>query len=220
MENCRVPLIIVFAKAPIPSQVKTRLIPSLGADAACRLHQAFVEDTLSSLRELAVSCDVELHIDCDLPDWRPGGVSQRLQSSGDLGNRMYVALSGALKEGRPAAAILGSDSPTLPLNYVTELLNSPADICLGPTSDGGFYAISCRRTDPEMFAGVEWSTAKTRMQTVAASRLAGLTVGEGSEWYDVDTKEDLDRLIADFGLRPCTQRALMAEGLMPDTHLH
>ncbi|MDQ2901849.1 MAG: TIGR04282 family arsenosugar biosynthesis glycosyltransferase [Acidobacteriota bacterium] len=203
------PVVIVFAKAPAPFAVKTRLIPRIDADAACRLHEAFVRDTLSILDEIRDTCDVELHTDrvSNL-----GGT--KLQASGDLGVRMLAALDNGLAEGRPVAAILGSDSPTLPSAFVSELLNCPADVCLGPAIDGGFYAIACRRTSPAMFDGVTWSSSHTLEQTSRAIRQAGLTVALGSLWYDVDSSEDLERLIADPNLRPAARQALIAEGLM------
>src|SRR5947209_6310424 len=45
------PRIAVFAKAPIPGAVKTRLVPLLGADRAARLHASLVRHALATARE-------------------------------------------------------------------------------------------------------------------------------------------------------------------------
>jgi uncharacterized protein len=207
------PLIMVFAKAPVPSAVKTRLIPHIGAETACRLHRAFVKDTLAGLMTLEDRCDIEVHTDRLPEEWKPAR-AMKLQTSGDLGQRMLGALTNALAEGRMVAAILGSDSPTLPLEHVNAMLESSADVCLGPSSDGGFYAIACRRTAPAMFEGVEWSMPDTMERTLQSIRKTGLNAELGREWYDIDSSEDLARLIADPGMRPATRRALLAAGLI------
>ena len=104
--------------------------------------------------------------------------------------------------------ILGSDSPTVPLNHVEQVLACPADVCLGPAADGGFYAIACRKTKPGMFRGVAWSSPATLEQTIAAVKNAGLEITLAPEWYDVDEGADLDRLAADPGLRQATAKVL------------
>ena len=55
--------------------------------------------------------------------------------------------------GHPKVVILGSDSPTLPEEHLRFLLNGDADVALGPTVDGGYYGIGCRRVAPSMSAG-------------------------------------------------------------------
>ena len=91
--------------------------------------------------------------------------------------------------------IVGSDAPTLPAEHLQEILESPSDVTLGPTEDGGYYAIACRMPLPDaVFRGVRWSTEHTLGDTVHAAKECGLTVGLGREWWDVDTPEDLERL--------------------------
>lgn len=197
------PTIIVFAKSPKAGLVKTRLIPRVGPAAACLLHEAFVEDTLAALEPLQTRCRIELQTDAP---WL--GRSSKLQAGGDLGNRILTALEGALKQECSVAMILGSDSPTVPLNHVEQVLACPADVCLGPASDGGFYAIACRKTKPGMFRGVAWSSPATLEQTIAAVKNAGLKITLAPEWYDVDEGADLDRLAADPGLRQATAKVL------------
>ena len=209
------PVIIVFAKAPVPLRVKTRLIPRVGVEAACRLHCAFVDDTLTAVGSLADRCDVEVHTDDLTGTWKPTDV-MKAQVSGNLGTRMLAALSAALQEGRPIAAILGSDSPTIPIAHLESILECPADVCLGPATDGGFYAIGCRRTSPLMFDGVPWSMPDTLEKTRLALEKAALTSVLGLEWYDIDSGDDLDRLIADPYLRPATRLALEEAGVLAD----
>src|SRR5258708_11243453 len=188
------PVIIVYAKAPVMGQVKTRLIPRLGETGATTLHEGFVEDTLTMVSTLAESFDIELHTDVPANVWSWLGV-RRVQCEGDLGTKLYANLREALHGGRTLAVIVGSDSPTLPAAYLQDLVLSNADVVLGPAKDGGFYAIACRKTHPEMFAGVTWSSANTRAQTKEAVRRCGLVVEEGREWFDVDEPEDLDLLV-------------------------
>jgi rSAM/selenodomain-associated transferase 2/rSAM/selenodomain-associated transferase 1 len=188
------PVIIVYAKAPIAGRVNTRLIPKVGPDGAAQLHQAFTADTLAMASSLSEVFDVELHTDVPTDAWSWPGV-RRLQSSGDLGTRMYTSLRNALEEGRPFAIIVGSDSPTLPADFLLEFLRLETDVVLGPTKDGGFYAIGCRRVHPDMFASVSWSSAATRAETLYAFRQCDLTVAEGRNWFDVDEPEDLELLI-------------------------
>lgn len=201
---------ILFAKAPIPGRVKTRLAQTIGPEAAAQLHTAFVADCLLRACELArVShIDIELHTDVETDVWSSIAVTNCLQAPGDLGARMLSAMRNALAEGRPQAMITGTDSPTLPLSYVHQLLNLDADVALGPTEDGGYYAISCRRVADEMFRSVNWSTASALNDTMASCVLAGLSVGQGSLWYDVDDFADLERLTAEGNLPENTARLM------------
>jgi uncharacterized protein len=199
---------ILFAKAPIPGRVKTRLAAAIGAEPAAELYRAFVADTISKLIEFRDVADIELHTDTATDAWSTAGVARVLQVAGGLELKLLHALAGALQVGRPQAMILGSDSPTLPRGHIQRLLDSAADVALGPCEDGGYYAIACRRVHPQMFAGVEWSTPDVLEQTENAVRATGLSVERGDLWYDVDGPEDLARLMKEPALPPCTRQAV------------
>jgi hypothetical protein len=200
------PAIILFAKAPVAGQVKTRLEPALGADAAVELHKAFVMDMLDKLLTLNGVARIELHTDIQTDAWRRPEVAFRTQISGDLGSRMLHALGGKW------ACIVGSDAPTLPVSHIEALIESSADVALGPCEDGGYYAISCRRTHPEMFRDVEWSSERALEQTEESARRCGLSVERGPGWYDVDRPEDLRRLRIEANLPQHTRRWFEANG--------
>jgi rSAM/selenodomain-associated transferase 1 len=186
------PLIVLFAKAPTPGRVKTRL--GVDPERAAELHSAFVRQTLFMLDSFRGIADVELSTDEPTQAWGDFPVARSVQCSGHLGERIYAAAERALAAGRPRVVILGSDSPGLPAAHIRTLLASPADVCLGPVEDGGFYAIACGRTAPAMFAGVRWSTGAALSDTVRALKDCGLSVELGPAWFDVDRPEDLTRL--------------------------
>lgn len=191
------PLLILFAKAPVPGRVKTRLTPFLTALKAAELHERLVAEVWKQLKSLNLAADAELHTDVGTEAW-PEAQPRKLQSPGDLGIRMLSALGEALAAGRPKAILLGSDIWNLPEEHLRELLSSDADVALGPVEDGGYYAIACRRTDPRMFAGVRWSTAHALSDTVSACLRCGLNIHVGQPWYDIDTPEDLKHLPEGF----------------------
>lgn len=198
---------ILFAKAPMPGRVKTRLAAAIGAEQAAELYRAFVADAISKLAEFRDVADIELHTDTSTDAWTEQGVARDLQVAGGLELKLLHALAAALQSGRPQAMILGSDSPTLPRGHIQRLLDSAADVALGPCEDGGYYAIACRRVHPEMFGGVEWSTPHVLEQTERAVRATGLSVERGDLWYDVDGPDDLARLMKEPALPPCTRQA-------------
>lgn len=195
------PVILLFAKAPVPGRAKTRLQPPLSALQAATLHSAFVEDALELLVVSLPQVDVELHTDTPTDAWGTAPVARKLQAEGNLDVKMRSAAEAALREGRPRVMIVGSDSPTLPAAYLASLLECPTDVALGPCEDGGYYAIAFRRTHPAMFEGVTWSVATTLEATAAACRRVGLTVEFGPRWFDVDSPADVGRLLSDPGLR-------------------
>ncbi len=152
--------------------------------------------------------DIELHTDTITDAWSDQGVTRDLQAAGGLELKLLHALAGAIEAGRSQAMILGSDSPTLPREHIQRLLNSTADVALGPCEDGGYYAIACRRVHSAMFAGVEWSTPHVLEQTERAVRAAGLSVERCDLWYDVDGPEDLARLMQEPALPQSTRDAV------------
>jgi rSAM/selenodomain-associated transferase 1 len=202
--------IALFAKAPVAGCVKTRLQPQLTPEQSASLHAALVADVWEKLGGLA---DADRWLYCDrahaqLAELAPDHL--RRQSDGDLGIRMLRCFEQLAAEGFSRILIVGADSPTLPAAYLRmgfELLTQ-VDAVLGPTEDGGYYAVGCRGPHPEMFAGVEWSTDRTFEQTEAAFDRAGLSFARLPVWYDIDRYDDLERLAAESEIPKHTRRWL------------
>jgi rSAM/selenodomain-associated transferase 1 len=204
-------VIIFFAKSPHPGRVKTRLVPPLTLTEAAELHDAFVEDVLTRFRKLT-RFDVELHTDVITDAWPALNVTRKLQITGSLGLKMVHGLTSALTSGYERAAIIGTDSPTLPVEHVDALLDSTAQVTLGPADDGGFWGIAACETKPIMFDKVQWSQADTLTQTISAIQAAGLSVALGPSWFDVDEPADLERLLASPVLPQATEHWLHRYG--------
>ncbi len=182
-------MIILFAKAPVAGRVKTRLCPPLTPQEAADLHLQFTTLTMNKLSSFEPVARMELHTDTGCDAWTAMGVTTSLQCEGNLGDRMLHALRTA-----PHTMIVGSDAPALTVEHLQEILDSTADVTLGPTEDGGYYAIACRGpVDPRMFDGVRWSTEHTLADTIRAAEACGLTVALGRECWDIDCPADLER---------------------------
>ncbi len=194
--------LIVFAKNPIPNQVKTRLIPTLSPEQAATLYTAFLIDWCETLAELP---DVDIVIVYTPPEAQPdlqaliGENAIYIPQIGtDLGERLTSATQWAMEQGYTKILVVGSDSPTLPISYISQaitLLDS-RDIVIGPSTDGGYYLIgfsaeALTTTVPLVFEEIAWSTADVFQQTFARIHEAQATLGLLPPWYDIDTAEDL-----------------------------
>jgi len=205
--------LVVFARAPVAGQVKTRLCRSrpgepaaLTAEQAAAVHLAFVTDVCHSgarsgiaRRRLYVAGE-HLHPDLVRIAAETGFTLCEQQGS-DLGARMAAAMAGELSAGARSVVLIGTDSPTLPTAYLqraARFLAGAADIVLGPASDGGYYLIGARLAVPELFAPLPWGTSQVLPQTLqrlSQCRQSGLRVALLPFFYDVDTPSDL-RLLA------------------------
>lgn len=183
--------VLVFARAPLAGGVKRRLVPRLGAWRATRLHLRLTRQTLATAA--AAGCGpVELH----LTRRHALFAGNELQRGADLGERMYRALSGALRRHR-GAILVGTDCPALrpeDLRRAARMLAGGSDAVVGPAEDGGYVLIGARRVSPRVFEGIEWGTPGVFAAT--AHRLNQL----GYRWralrtlWDVDCPGDIDRL--------------------------
>jgi len=199
------PAIVLFARAPIPGQVKTRLVGRWTPEQVSDLYRAFVLDIWEMLGAFTPASELFLYADADCAEWRAlAGAQARLQRGADLGQRMLHCFEQMHGAGFSPLLIAGSDSPALSASLLapwTDLLAQfPA--LLGPAEDGGYYAIGCRDPHPRMFEGVEWSSSRTLAQTAAALQRCGLPPAYLPSHFDVDTPEDLTRLSGE----PCLGR--------------
>jgi glycosyltransferase A (GT-A) superfamily protein (DUF2064 family) len=161
---------------------------------AASLYSDFVSRTLETVFKFRHEAELELSLDIPTAAWAEFSIPRTVQHDGDLGVRLYAALDRGLGAGHPKVAILGSDSPTLPVHHIRWLLKCDADVALGPTLDGGYYGIACRKISPAMFDGVRWSSVDALRDTTTAIDRCGMSYELGPEWFDVDTPEDLQRM--------------------------
>ena len=195
--------IALFAKAPIASRVKTRLQPPLTPQQAADLHRAFVLDVWESLNNIP-KLPLYLYRDEAWPSGDEPAPRENcgIQQGSDLGERMLHCFEELQARGHDRVVIVGSDSPTLPIAYLEKGLERlrDTDAVLGPSEDGGYYAVGCRKAVARMFAGVPWSTASTRAETERAFEREGLRCETLPDWYDIDTETDLRRLSVERNL--------------------
>ncbi|NJM12512.1 MAG: glycosyltransferase [Synechococcaceae cyanobacterium SM1_2_3] len=193
--------LLIFAKAPVPGRVKTRLSGQLGTRGAAQLYTKLLRRTLI-IADAARLCPVELWC---APDARHGffvacrrdyQVRLRRQCAGDLGRRMNHALNRTLADGKDAV-LIGGDCASLSaveLRIAFEWLIAGQDAVLGPAADGGYVLIGLRQRCPGLFQGIAWSTPAVLAATRQRLRRAGLTWAELPTGWDVDTPTDLRRL--------------------------
>ncbi|MBI1955733.1 MAG: TIGR04282 family arsenosugar biosynthesis glycosyltransferase [Acidobacteria bacterium] len=200
--------VCIFVKPFVAGQVKTRLIPLLGAEGAAEIAGAMFQDTRAIVRRVPWAHEI-VASPAPLPETladKNGSVW--LQGDGNLGIRLERILRRALSCSDMAIAI-GSDSPGLPLQRFEEAHNllQMNDAVLGPCEDGGFYLVGLRRCPPSLFDGIGWSQQDTLSQTIARLQESGLKISLLEPWFDVDRPDDLDRL-----------RSLIASGQLAAPH--
>lgn len=190
--------IVMFAKAPDPGKVKTRLTSHMSDIDAASFHEAFVLDTLDIL---ATFNNTEIYLAC-YPDNKHRffkeieddfDIKSFTQRGGDLGERIENAFLYLKGEGHKEIVVLGSDSPTLPVEILNEAFQrlKKNKLVIGPSLDGGYYLIGISGNVPELFSGIDWGTDKVFDETVKKAKESGLDFSVLPFWYDIDTIKEL-----------------------------
>ncbi|MBY6218674.1 MULTISPECIES: TIGR04282 family arsenosugar biosynthesis glycosyltransferase [Qipengyuania] len=181
------PKLSIFARLPVPGQVKTRLVPAVGEEGAARIYARLLAHTVEVAKESGL--DFELRV--------TGGEVEAFhslfgsnvavvdQGGGDLGAKMARVEAPAL--------LIGSDCPGISVPLLQAAAGALDDrrVVLGPANDGGYYLIGFTEPVPFLFEDMEWSTPKVLPETL--TRLAARGYGPAilPELADIDTGEDL-----------------------------
>jgi uncharacterized protein len=208
--------LVLFSRAPVPGETKTRLSPPLTPEQARDFHVACLNDLLAEGRAWAQARaerggpPVSLHLfitpAASQPAFRSAGVSWpddyalHNQRGVDLGSRMELAIR-RVQGGAPAPAgvlLCGSDLPLLGAAQWDAALEAlaAADVVFGPTPDGGYYLVGTRRDPAGLFALSDWGGATVLEQSLAAARHAGWQPVLIEGLPDADRAADLRAVLA------------------------
>ena len=207
----------LMANAPIAGEVKPRLNPVLGPDAASRLYCAFIQDTIATMRavvekrpsvRLALCAaglrpDRDVFADVDLRDmWL------MVQLGSTLGDRLEVCCDVLFTDrNADSVVVIAPDSPTLPSDYVStafEVLEAAGSgrVVVGPSSEGGHYLLGANSPQPALFEQIDWGSSTAVADASAKAKSKGLELELLADWYDVDSQSGLDRLRMELMLSP------------------
>jgi rSAM/selenodomain-associated transferase 2/rSAM/selenodomain-associated transferase 1 len=196
--------LVVMARVPSDTCGKSRLTRDLGGNHG-ELRRALLQDTLDAARSVA---DADLFVAFEPADSiaeMRGLVDDRVrlfpQQGDTLGDRMQNACGRLFAAGYSAVVMIGSDLPSLPTSHIAEAFqrvrDRPDALVIGPATDGGYYLIGLRRLCPGLFTSIAWSTADVLTTTTSIAETSGLTVSFVPPWHDVDTVDDLRRVLRD-----------------------
>lgn len=193
--------VAILARAPIPGQAKTRLIPAVGAEGAARLQRWLLQRTVA----MALVADVgPVSLWCAGDPRHPdfalcrayGSVAVRHQPEGDLGRRMLTAMRESVRP--DGVLVVGTDCPALTASHLRQAAERLRhhDAVVTPAEDGGYVLIGMREPLAHVFESVDWGSDRVMAQTRDRLKAAGCVWDEPATLWDVDRPEDLPRLFA------------------------
>jgi rSAM/selenodomain-associated transferase 1 len=200
----------IMIKTPRNGSSKTRLSPPLSPQEAASISCCFLKDTSAAIETLShedpsvvgVAIYTPVGSEGELRELLPPGFKMIAQREGGLGNRLLGAAQDLFSVGFSAVCLIDSDSPTLPFRYLQDLaafLKEPKDrMVIGPTSDGGYYALGMRRAHPRVFQDVTWSTNRVYGETIKRATEVNLPTVTLPAWYDVDDQLSINRLLSEL----------------------
>ncbi len=194
--------VLIVAKAPVPGQVKTRLMKAYSAVDAARLAAAALLDTLDvALSVPGADVVVSMSGDIDAAVTREDIVARLNRTTvvdqvgATLGDRLHRAhLDAAAIVGGGPVVQVGMDTPQLTVGHLTSGLDALADhdAALGPAEDGGWWALAVvGARGAQALPSVAMSQSDTGARTLAALRADGADVALLDTLADVDHPADV-----------------------------
>ena len=191
--SLQIPLLL-FAKAPVASKVKTRLQPQCSAEQSADIAKILLQETLRKATQfwpgkvyLSVWPDQQNEFLQRMADLYT--VELITQDSGDLGEKMYLAFE---RYGYPAA-IIGCDAPHIdPLTFVQayKYLSKGKNV-IAAAEDGGYYFIGLAQPAAELFANIEWGQDEVLTQTMHRAQQQAVDFVQLKTLNDIDVWQDV-----------------------------
>ncbi len=196
--------VFVFAKAPAPGKVNTRLIPAIGEQQAAQLQHDLI---VHRMQQFAALDHIDVQLWCAPDTQHPlfqqcaerYAVSLQQQQGDNLGQRMMQAFRQGLQQyGR--VVLVGTDAPAVGVSEIEQSIQSlqTHDVVLQPAEDGGYVLIAMRACHATVFEAVDWGSGQVMAQTRNNMIAAGLRWRELPVSWDVDTIADYQRYCREF----------------------
>jgi len=192
--------LLLFAKAPILGQVKTRLIPKIGAALACQLHRYLIVTLLHRFTQAAL-VPVDIWYAGEDQDGFFRDCAQRFslrlfqQQGRNLGDRMSQAIDVSLKSA-DSVMIVGADCISIQAEHIIRAFETVAQqdcVALHPAEDGGYVSIAMRRLHAEVFDNIDWGSDRVLSQTLSRAQRMSVPLRQLEMLWDLDRYEDLQR---------------------------
>ena len=159
-----------MARPPELGKVKTRLAAAIGDEKTLRIYTVLLE----KVKSLATQIGIETTF-----FWThfpfPGDFAafdNRVQSTGDLGEKMQSAFNTTSLSSTDAMVMIGTDCYDLDRETVTTAFDALnlVDVVIGPAMDGGYYLIGMKQVHERLFQSMPWSTAQLLETTILRLR--------------------------------------------------
>lgn len=184
--------LLIFIRNPELGKVKTRLAKIIGDAKALVVYEDLLQHTMGQTQN--INCDKFVFYGSAIGEgdiWNEAFFQKRLQSKGDLGDKMQAAFELLFGEGYTNCIIVGSDLFDLKTEIIesafTELQKN--DVVLGPAEDGGYYLLGLKEMHRPLFQNKDWGSS-----TVFTDTLKDLETHRTHllpTLNDIDTFEDL-----------------------------
>lgn len=197
-------LVILFTRFPQVGKCKSRLIPTLGAEGALKVHKQLVSIVLKEVKKFlflnnSASCQIfhDGGTERQMKQWLGENYIFKKQQGEDLGERMATALLHGLLD-KQNSVLIGSDCPDISTHTLEDSLMSldENDVVLGPAHDGGYYLIGVAgnmadNTCRQLFEEIPWGTERVFAKTLQHADKLGLKTHILNKLHDIDTADDL-----------------------------
>lgn len=194
-ESDRRKRLLVFAKAPVPGEVKTRLQPAYSPQQSVELHSELVHGCLQ-VAATVNGCITELWVGSEHDWWSELSRRYQLdifQQRGEgLGGRMLQAFQQTLTVA-DKALLIGTDCPFITRDYLLDAFDKldECDVVIGPAEDGGYVLLGLIAEKPELFSGISWGSDLVLVETIEKIKTLNLSYMLLPILRDIDRPEDV-----------------------------
>lgn len=192
-DNKQSNLLFVFTRNLELGKVKTRLAAGIGDQNALEIYTFLLKHTNKVITSINAQKRVlysEQVVEEDL--WSAPNSEKKLQSEGDLGQKMRKAFEQGFNDGYEKVVIIGSDLYDLEAKDIEEAFRQmdEHDVVIGPAQDGGYYLLGLKKIPEGIFENKKWGTDTVLKATL--KDLGQLNYTLLKEKNDIDTIEDLE----------------------------
>lgn len=194
--------LITFVKAPVPGKVKTRLQADISKARTVRIYKSFITEIAGRFsglkgvdRFLGCAPSTEHPFLIEIADkYRMKTFNQR---GNNLGKKIVNAFDDHFQKGYSKIVLIGSDSPTIPKEYITMAFKEldKNDLVIGPCCDGGMYLVGAKkRIDAGLFRNIPWDSSDVLNLIMKKIFRKKVRFSLLPFWYDVDDIKGLEFL--------------------------